>query len=226
MKPTRRTIPALFLLAALFPALVSAPAAGQDRGVLPPTVPIPDVPAPAPPRPAGAPPAGEGLAVQIPPGWTPLDHVRNAKGEELYLVPPSQNNPNWKDMIAYREVKGYSGGSPKSVLEGSLEAGRQGCPGLVFKPIQEGRVNGYPAAFLTVFCPSDTTGKGGEINLVKVVVGRENLYMVQRTWRTAPFEPTRPPVDSKTIDVWVQYLSRLKPCDTRDPTHPCPVPEK
>lgn len=200
MKMLRFGVSVLFLL--LAPGL----AAGQS---------LPQAPPGEPPR------SGEGLELRIPPGWAKMDTVRNEKREEVYLVPPGQNSPNWKDMVAFREVKGYSGGGPKEVLEGSLASARQGCPQLGFRPIQEGVVNGYPAAFLLVYCPSDPSGKGGEVNLVKVIVGRENLYMVQRTWRTTPFDPGSPPIDSQTLDIWVKYLSHLKPCDTRDSKHPC-----
>lgn len=173
-----------------------------------------------------APPAqparvGEGLDVAVPPGWVRLDYRSDAQTEELYLVPPGQTSADWKDMIVFTEYKGMSGANPRKILEGSLADATKGCPGVNPKPIQEGVVNGYPAAFLTVACPSDPRTGGGEVNLVKVVAGNRNLYLIQRTWRTPPFERNNPPLASGLIDAWVKYLGHLKPCDTGDSKHPC-----
>ncbi|MEO5375800.1 MAG: hypothetical protein H7840_16300 [Alphaproteobacteria bacterium] len=170
---------------------------------------------------AEAPRTGEGLEVAVPPGWVRLDYKSSAETEELYLVPPDQNSPDWRDMVVFTEYKGMTGANPRQVLEGSLADAARGCPGLQAQPIQEGLVNGYPAAFLTVACPGEPRTGKGEVNLVKVVAGNRNLYLVQRTWRTPPFDRDRPPVSSASIDVWVKYLGHLKPCDAGDPKHPC-----
>lgn len=174
-------------------------------------------------RAAEAPRVGEGLEIAPPPGWKAIDRRSDGRMDEVYLVPPGQER-DWRDLIVYREIKGLTGVPPRRVLEDSIEQARTGCPNVEARPIQEGNVNGYPGAFLMVICPGG--GKvAGEISLVKVVGGKSNLYMIQRTWRMPGFDPAKPPVDSKTIDTWVRYLSAQKPCDTRDPRHPCAQPD-
>ncbi|MFN3076564.1 MAG: hypothetical protein ABT940_06770 [Alphaproteobacteria bacterium] len=169
-----------------------------------------------------APPSrvGEGLEVVTPPGWTVLQKNRTHEMEMLSLLPTWEKADSWRDLLMYQEFKGRGGVVPRDILEGAIADGRAACPDQIAKPIQEGKVNGYDGAFLTVSCPAR-----GEINLIKVVSGRDNLYMAQRTWRLAPFDPASPPLKSTDLDVWVRFLANLKPCDTRDGAHPCPPPE-
>lgn len=169
---------------------------------------------------AAEPRRGEGLEVSRPPGWVVHHDTHTAVLEEVFLVPPGQEGTGWRDMVVFREVKNMGRANPRAVLEQSVTEARAGCPDLVTRPIQEGRVNGYPGAFLLVGCPGGKDGQG-EVNLVKVVAGNTNLYMVQRTWRVPAFTLDAPPVDSRTLDIWTRYLSMQKPCDMDTSAHPC-----
>ncbi|MBF0561364.1 MAG: hypothetical protein HQL37_04950 [Alphaproteobacteria bacterium] len=162
---------------------------------------------------------GEGLTIVTPPSWIALHQNKTAGAEEVALVPPWQKADAWQDMLMYQEFKNRSGVNPRTVLDGAITEGRKSCPSLLAGTVQEGIVNGYSGAFLSVSCPAQ-----GEINLIKVVAGEKNFYLVQRSWRRPPFSPDKPPLKSTDIDIWVKFLSRLKPCDTRNRAHPCPSP--
>ncbi len=123
-------------------------------------------------------------------------------------------------MVVFRELKDAGTADLRVVLEQSLAEAKADCPDLIVRPIQEGRINNYRGAFLLVGCPGESD-RPGEVNLVKVVGGNDNLYMIQRTWRMPALDPNNPPLDGHTLDLWTRYLSMQKPCDVDNQRHPC-----
>jgi len=174
----------------------------------------------APEAPAEA-PQGEFLVAERPIGWKLGYHGRRDKVSLAEFVPENQDGEDWRDQIAVRVFTGLGQVPPAAFLERVKDHVRDTCDPSWFGPTEDRRLDGYGVAVLSASCGRSRLSGLGEFTIYKVLQGRENLYMVQRTWRIPPGDEPMPLAEAALAE-GVSYLAAVRICDTRDPERPCP----
>ncbi len=173
------------------------------------------------PETAAAAPKGEFLVAARPIGWKLGYHGRRDKVSLAEFVPEAQDGEDWRDQIAVRVFAGLGRVPPAAFLERVKDHVRDTCDRAWFGPTEDRRIDGYGVAVLSASCGRNRISGLGEFAIYKVIQGRENLYMVQRTWRIPPGDEPMPLAED-TLAAGVAYLAGVHVCDTRDPGRPCP----
>lgn len=173
------------------------------------------------PKPPAEAPEGEFLVAGRPMGWKLGYHRRRDRVSLAEFVPEAQDGEDWRDRIAVRVFAGLGRVPPAAFLERVKDQVRDGCDRAWFGPTEDRRIDGYGAAVLSASCGRSRLSGLGEFTIYKVIQGRENLYMVQRTWRIPPGDEPMP-LAEEALAEGVAYLAGVHVCDTRDPDRPCP----
>lgn len=171
---------------------------------------------------AQAPLEGEQLFLLPPSGWQIGFHDNKGNIELTELIPPGQNNHDWSDMLTVEIVAGAPSQSTRQVLDNQFTQLQQECAGLSAGPVAMDTQNGYEIGLRAVACTKSKKWGKGEVNLYKVIRGRERLYIISRSWRGEPFEAGKMPLPPETTANWLAAMQAVVVCDTRDPQRRCP----
>ena len=172
--------------------------------------------------PAAAALQGENLLVPPLVGWQQAYKAAGNGKNMVEYVPAGETADNWTEMATI-EVFLDSGGYDPAVLEQKVVEGfRLNCAGLHVDDLGGGMASKLPAKRWLTYC-SKVKGLGvGEITYFEAISGKTNFYLIQRSWRGAPFDLASPPVTQTKVKEWEQYMNGLAVCDSRDPARPCP----
>lgn len=170
----------------------------------------------------GQPLPGERLFLIPPTGWVIAFHDRQGNVELTELVPQGQNIQNWKEMLTVQLINGKPESSPADVLKGQVEEVQQACDDVGAGAVSPGMENGYETALRAIACTRSKQWGKGELNLYKVIRGRERLYVISRSWRGEPFEKDKLPVSPDVTKQWLAFMQQVRVCDGRDAQHACP----
>jgi hypothetical protein len=166
---------------------------------------------------------GENLLVAPIPGWTP---AYNAAGNGIRLleyVPPGQNVNAWSQMATIEIFYGRGGMKPRDLQQKIVEGFRENCEGLHVSDLGSGTASSLPAVRWVTYCSKFRPLGTGEISYSQAISGKDHFYLVQRSWRGAPFDLTKPlPIPETLLKEWETYLNQISVCDSRDPKRPCP----
>jgi len=172
--------------------------------------------------PAAAALQGENLLVPPLAGWQQAYKAAGNGKNMVEYVPAGETADNWTEMATI-EVFLDSGGYDPAVLEQKVVEGfRLNCEALHVDDLGGGMASKLPAKRWLTYC-SKVKGLGvGEITYFEAISGKTNFYLIQRSWRGAPFDIASPPITQTKVKEWEQYMNGLAVCDSRDPTRPCP----
>jgi hypothetical protein len=166
---------------------------------------------------------GENLLVAPLPGWT---QAYSASGNGIRLleyVPPGQNVNAWSQMATIEIFYGRGGTKPRDVQQKIVEGFRENCEAIHVSDLGSGTASTLPAVRWVTYCSKFKPLSTGEISYSQAISGKDHFYLIQRSWRGAPFDLTKPlPIPETTLKEWEAYLNQVSVCDSRDPKRPCP----
>ena len=166
---------------------------------------------------------GENLLVAPLPGWT---QAYSASGNGIRLleyVPPGQNVNAWSQMATIEIFYGRGGTKPRDVQQKIVEGFRENCEAIHVSDLGSGTASTLPAVRWVTYCSKFKPLSTGEISYSQAISGKDHFYLIQRSWRGAPFDLTKPlPIPETTLKEWEAYLNQVSVCDSRDPERPCP----
>lgn len=170
---------------------------------------------------------GEQLYLTPPKDWTVAFHNRLGNtGHQVdftELVPAGQTVQDWKEMVVVQMLMSKPSHTPQEILEEQLPQVQQSCEAVEAGPIQASTENGYDSALRVVSCSRNKRWGKGEINVYRVIRGRDRTYVLSRSWRGEAFAKDRSPVPPDVLSSWSAYLLQAVLCDSRDAEHPCPA---
>lgn len=171
-------------------------------------------------RAAGA--AEETLRFTPPPGWRQVHAVERDGLIVRHLIPPGQGGDDWRDMITVQVLR-TALPPPLAGLYARALAGYQAqCPDARGGGLQQGESNGYATGFWVLGCPENTQTGRGETAFFKATLGEQAVYVMQRVWRTAPFEPgTEADIDADSRRQAIDMLKAAQVCLSGSTAHPC-----
>ena len=80
--------------------------------------------------------------------------------------------------------------------------------------ISSGEEYGYSYNYFMTICGKNPNTKKPEYTMIKVISGKDALYLIQKAWR---YEPT-----NSQIQDWSKLVSKVFLCDSRNKNAPCP----
>jgi len=127
----------------------------------------------------------------------------------------------WTQMVTIQTMMGLNKVSPEQFLVRIAQLGKDFCDGHGVEKISFRSVNGYETLGMLHGCGSNKSTKKGELTLFRVIRGNDSLYVIQKAWKTAPYDPSiKPPIETDEIKKTVNYLATAMVCDTRKSTCP------
>lgn len=169
---------------------------------------------------------GEQLFVAPPKGWKVGFHDRKGNIDVTEVLPADQTVTEWSEMLTVQVITGKPSKSPQDVLKDQLTDIQQACEDVGAGQASLGVENGFETAMRAVACTKSKQWGKGELNLYKVLAGRDRLYIVSRSWRGEPFTKDHLPLTQEMTTEWLAFMQHVTLCDSRDPKHPCPNPDQ
>ncbi|WP_282604821.1 hypothetical protein [Pelagibius sp. Alg239-R121] len=139
---------------------------------------------------------GEVYIGGLPPGWAAAARVEGMPVDFAAWTPRGQTSSDWKEMIAAQLFSGLGGREPAAFLDRVTAGYDQACDSISTTSIKPVPVNGLPSAFRAIACSHNSASGFGEVVLLRVVTGRNALYLMERIYRTEPFAPGTIPFDN------------------------------
>ena len=166
---------------------------------------------------------GENLLVPPLAGWS---QAYAAAGNGIRLVeyvPKGQTADAWSQMATIEIFFGRGGMNPRDLEQKVVDGVRQNCQAMHVTDLGVGTSSSLPAARWVTYCGKWKQLPNGEITYFQAISGKDHFYLVQRSWRGAPFDIAKPlPIPDSLLKEWEAYLNQLSVCDSRDPKRPCP----
>jgi hypothetical protein len=166
---------------------------------------------------------GENLLVPPLAGWT---QAYAAAGNGIRLVeyvPKGQTADTWSQMATIEIFFGRGGMNPRDLQQKVVEGVRENCQAMHVSDLGAGTSSSLPAARWVTYCGKWKQLPNGEITYFQAISGKDHFYLVQRSWRGAPFDITKPlPIPDSQLKEWEAYLNQVSVCDSRVPTRPWP----
>jgi hypothetical protein len=164
----------------------------------------------------------EQLLFAEPDGWHEVyDGLEQNLATSEY-VPDGQDGENWREMLTVQVVVGEADADPEAMLSRIAAHLAKQCPDFDVQPIELGGVGEYPTLAVIMRCGRNPDTGTGEFILLRGIAGKENFYLLQKSWRFEPYALDGPsPVSLDERKLWLGFLAYLRVCDPD--REECPV---
>ena len=166
---------------------------------------------------------GEFYLAALPPGWGKRAEAADALGHHGDWLPEGQSLADWTDRMTLQVVPQLAGEPPRDFLDRMANLRAETCEAMFATEVESAPVNGFPAGFRIIACTRDKRTGTGEVRLLRVVTGESALYVIQRTFRVAPFAPNTFPVAGDALDAARAALEYGFACRRGSTGRPCPA---
>ncbi len=157
-----------------------------------------------------------------PKSW-PLNPVYRNETKTHFIserIPQGQTLEHWKDMFTIQGFKNYAkvpGMTVEKFLNLLKKQFHSIAPDqLYYKKIFQGDINGTPGIIalagikklpknITYGLPEGV----GEIGLYLVLKGKQDLYMIHRSWKSTPYTNDKLPMSSDELNKWTNLLKQV-----------------
>ncbi len=167
--------------------------------------------------------AGEFYLAALPPGWHKRGEAADALGHHGDWLPEGQSLEDWTDRMTLQVVPGLAGEPPPDFLDRMANLRAESCVNMFATEVESAPVNGFPVGFRIIACTRDKRTDMGDVKLVRVVSGEQALYVIQRTFRVAPFAPPSFPLDGDALEAARAALEYGFACRRASARRPCPA---
>jgi hypothetical protein len=156
----------------------------------------------------------ENLLVTMPDGFK-ADFQQKTKEMLINeMVPSAESVADWTQMVTVQIFYDLKNGAEQ--FKSNVETGwARACRGSSAHAIAQGNENGYPFAVWLLACPLNRTTGKPEFTWFKAMQGNDSLYVVQVALKARPSD--------ETTTRWMDYLRKVRVCDTRLPDRACPA---
>jgi len=164
-----------------------------------------------------------------PAGWVPVLN-RDGEGSRVSeFVPEGQTQEKWDEKITIQVLEGLTQIDPREFTERIQEGRRKLCPELTTHDPKMRDINGYKVTVVRIECRNPITEgapEGVELRkieflMMKVIMGRQNLYIIQRAWHGDKAGPGYPFYSQADAAQWGKFFSRAEVCAPNNPEASC-----
>jgi len=156
----------------------------------------------------------EQLLFILPEGWKEEFADRTESLSTTEYIPEGQSEANWEEMLTIQTLLNKPSADPVKMMSGITKYLSQDCSEFDYKPIDIGGIdNNYPSMAVLVLCGQEKERDGGYVSLLRGISGKENYFLLQKTWKTRPFNSQKKsPINLEQRKFWLGYLSYLRVC--------------
>lgn len=173
-------------------------------------------------KPAATPDGGEMFLFPLAKGWKQMTADQQFNMRATQFFPEGQTPEKWEEMLRSRIFFFVRDAPLETFLLQAAYVPREQCDDVILTPVAKGVVNGYASLFTVRLCTRDRKTGQGEVAMIKVIQGRDSLYIAERMWRVNAYAKDQPPVPKEKFDQWIAFMGSFTVCDARDPKRPCP----
>ncbi|SDH60148.1 hypothetical protein [Roseospirillum parvum] len=166
--------------------------------------------------------ARERFLLSVPEGWVQVTTERRGDMEMVEFVPQGQEPTAWRDRLTVQVFEGATNVAAAQFQANAKAGFERACEKVTAGNLQVARSNGYPSAFFVLGCHRHRQEGHGETTFFRLIQGYQALYLVQRAWRTAPYDIQGPPIPQAERTSAVHLLQSMSVCLPGEPRHPCP----
>ena len=159
----------------------------------------------------------------MPAGWTKQAEVDDAFGHRGDWLPADQTLQDWRDRLTLQVMPQMAGQAPVDFLNGLVALWTNNCEAVMASEVEVETVNGYATGSRVIGCTRDKTSGKGSASAYRVVAGERALYVVQRTFRLAPFSADVFPLSAEDLKAGRAAVGYGLACQRGAATRPCPV---
>ena len=175
-------------------------------------------------------PKNEDVLFATPPaGWVPVLNKEDQGSRISEFVPKGQTQGKWDEKITIQVFEGLTQIDPREFTDRIQEGRRKLCPDLLTHEPNTRDINGYKVTVTRIECRDtkvDEAPEGVELRkieflMMKVIVGRQNLYIIQRAWHgnePGPGYPFHSQIDAVQ---WGTFFRQAEVCAPSDPEASC-----
>lgn len=161
----------------------------------------------------------EVVSTKLPKTWRYKKPAFHQMQKGMYIIeflPKKQNFDNWKEMFT---IQGFNNlaiqdGMSSVKLEKIMQKSYQDLSkeNFIYKGKKEFNIGRHKAVVSLMGCsnvPKDlaTVKKGeGEVGLYLFVKGKQDVYILHKSWKTKAFKKENMPIKQKQIDMWKNIL--------------------
>ncbi len=169
------------------------------------------------------------LFASPPAGWEVALNVGEEGSRVTEYVPKGQNKDTWDEKITIQVFDGLTAIDPREFTERIQEGRRKLCPDLMTHEPNSREINGYNVTVVRVECrdtnvadaPEGTELRKIEFLMMKVIMGRQNLYIIQRAWHGNKPGPGYPFYSETDAASWSAFFRQTEVCAPNDPGASC-----
>lgn len=167
--------------------------------------------------------SAEGLLFVKPDGWHEVYTGREGALSTTEYVPNAQNAENWREMLTVQILLEEPEADPDKLVSNVVRHLTGSCPALELQPIDLGGTSeAYDSVTVMLACGKQPETGHGDFSILRGIAGKENFYLLQKSWRLEPYDvKDDPPVSLEARKFWLSYLAYLSVCDPTDA--PCPA---
>ncbi|MEM7543697.1 MAG: hypothetical protein AAF384_19230 [Pseudomonadota bacterium] len=158
--------------------------------------------------------ADERLVMDPPIGWKVV--VAEEREDSVIIEYAKADDQTPTEGISLQATERRDDLGIKRLMEIVVAGTREICQEFDARPFQiEGASSEFQSLGLMIVCGRNRETGQGEVRLARGIEGHDNLYVVQKSWRVAPFTAAEElPVSVDDRSLWLRYLARGRVCDT------------
>jgi hypothetical protein len=157
----------------------------------------------------------ENILAGMPDGFKVGAQQNNGQTILMEFIPEGETVEDWTTMITVVVKHDIDDANAVDVASNMGAAWGESCPGAKAGPLVDDVTNGYAYVIWQYECPLNSQTGKPETMMMKVIPGRDALYMVQYAVRAAP--------SIEFVKNALDYLGpKVSVCDTRIPEQDCP----
>jgi hypothetical protein len=154
----------------------------------------------------------ENLLMTRPDGYKTDFYEKTADMLINEMVPVNQSVSNWTEMVRVQIFYALKA-TPEQFKIKMDQARTRLCPGSSSQSLAEARENGYPTLVWYENCSLNTATGKPEFTWFKGIQGNDSFYLIQVATKIEPSD--------EVSTRWLDYLKRVRVCDTRLPERAC-----
>jgi hypothetical protein len=167
---------------------------------------------------------GEVFVTPVPVTWQLVRSSRSDRLVHFAWLPEGQTPGAWSDKVSLQLFPGRTDVSGQELLDQIARRYQRDCRDLLASRTETTRKRGARVTFRFLGCTRHADTGRGELALFRVVAGAQALYLVQRAWRTPPFDRETLPFDRAVLGMTRLGLQGGRLCRRQpvDPGMACP----
>jgi len=168
-------------------------------------------------------PTHEVLLAAPPDNWVETYRFNHNGRKIAEFTPTAEESVNWQNKLSFESFVSPGEIDPIELLLYEVEQYRERCRFIQHFNLFSGYENGFPTSLHLILCGAFKSIAKGEVSMFKAIRGPDNMYVVKRSRRMAPFKVNEAEVPD--MPAWSIHMKRIKLCLKNDPSHPCPPPQ-